>query len=67
MHPDQLFMPRVGTLRGEGGALISPPLEDVIPLISEDALREAMDGVLHSESIRIRQTAAPVPVVEAQG
>lgn len=67
MHPDQLFIPRVGTLRGEGGTLISPPLEDVIPLISEDALRDAMDGVLHSESIRIRQSAAPVPIVEAQG
>ncbi len=67
MHPDQLFIPRVGTLRGEGGALISPPLEDVIPLIGEDALRAAMDGVLHSESIRIRQSAAPMPVMEAQG
>jgi acetolactate synthase I/II/III large subunit len=67
MHPDQLFIPRVGTLRGEGGALISPPLEDVIPLISEDSLRAAMNGALHSESIRIRRSAAPVPIVEAAG
>jgi acetolactate synthase-1/2/3 large subunit len=67
MHPDQLFIPRVGTLRGEGGTLISPPLEDVIPLISEESLRSAMNGTLHSESIRIRQSAAPVPIVEAAG
>ena len=50
MHPEQLFIPRVGTLKGENGTLISPPLEDMIPLVSEAAAqrrdeRSAAPGV----------------------
>ena len=56
MHPEQLFIPRVGTIKGDNGALISPPLEDMIPLVSEAALSAAMNGSLHPESIRIRNT-----------
>ena len=56
MYPEQLFIPRVGTIKGENGGLISPPLEDMIPLISEASLSAAMNGALHPESIRIRNT-----------
>jgi len=62
MHPDQLFIPRVGTIKGENGALISPPLEDMIPLISEAALSAAMNGALHPESTRIRRSTSTLPV-----
>src|SRR5664280_533689 len=49
MHPEQLFIPRVGTIKGDKGALISPPLEDMIPLVSEASLSAAMNGSLHPE------------------
>ncbi|CAN5520842.1 acetolactate synthase large subunit [soil metagenome] len=66
MHPEQLFIPRVGTLKGENGSLISPPLEDMIPLISEAALNAAMDGALHPESIKIRSLPSSLPSVGAK-
>jgi acetolactate synthase I/II/III large subunit len=61
MHPEQLFIPRVGTVKGEGGALVSPPLEDMIPLISEAQLSAAMDGFLHPESRKIRAGGTSLP------
>ena len=63
MHPEQLFIPRVGTIKGENGALISPPLEDMIPLISEAALSAAMDGALHPESVKIRSLPTSLPTL----
>ncbi|WP_421734407.1 thiamine pyrophosphate-binding protein [Cellulomonas sp.] len=62
MHPEQLFIPRVGTLKGENGTLISPPLEDMIPLVSEAELSAAMSGALHPESTRIRSVPGVLPV-----
>jgi len=61
MHPDQLFIPRVGTIKGDNGTLVSPPLEDMIPLISEAALSAAMNGALHPESTRIRSMPSTLP------
>ena len=61
MHPEQLFIPRVGTIKGENGSLISPPLEDMIPLVSEAALSAAMDGALHAESVKIRSIPTALP------
>jgi acetolactate synthase-1/2/3 large subunit len=58
MDPEQLFIPRVGTLKAEGGALISPPLEDMIPLIDEAELRRVMDGNIHPQSIAVRQNGS---------
>jgi acetolactate synthase-1/2/3 large subunit len=58
MHPEQLFIPRVGTLKGEGGALISPPLEDMIPLLDEAVLRRVMGGKIHLQSQAVRERAA---------
>ena len=63
MHPEQLFIPRVGTIKGEAGKLISPPLEDMIPLISEAALSAAMDGALHNESLNIRSSPSSLPTL----
>lgn len=61
MHPNQLFIPRVGTIKGENGSFVSPPLEDMIPLVSEAALSAAMDGALHPESVRIRSMSTSLP------
>lgn len=66
MHPEQLFIPRVGTIKGENGSLISPPLEDMIPLISEESLSTAMDGLLHAESVKIRTEPGSLPTVGAR-
>ena len=55
MDPEQLFIPRVGTLKAEGGALMSPPLEDMIPLIDEADLRRVMDDKIHPQSIAVRK------------
>lgn len=63
MHPEQLFIPRVGTIKGEAGSLISPPLEDMIPLIDEASLSAAMDGALHPESVRLRATGTTLPTI----
>lgn len=65
MHPEQLFIPRVGTIKGENGALVSPPLEDMIPLVPEAELSAAMDGALHPESTRLRQTISNLPTMGA--
>lgn len=63
MHPEQLFIPRVGTVKGENGSLMSPPLEDMIPLVPEAALSAAMDGQLHPESTKIRKVATNLPTM----
>lgn len=65
MHPEQLFIPRVGTIKGENGGLVSPPLEDMIPLVSEADLSAAMDGALHPESTKLRQTVSNLPTMGA--
>jgi len=65
MHPQQLFIPRVGTIKGENGGLVSPPLEDMIPLVSEADLSAAMDGALHPESTKLRQTVSNLPTMGA--
>jgi acetolactate synthase-1/2/3 large subunit len=65
MHPEQLFIPRVGTLKGEGGALMSPPLEDMIPLLDEDVLKRVMGGRIHPQSKAVRERAV-FPVSRGQ-
>jgi acetolactate synthase-1/2/3 large subunit len=67
MHPEQLFIPRVGTFKGENGTLISPPLEDMIPIVSEAALSAAMNGALHPDSIKLRAVPGAAPTQEARG
>lgn len=56
MDPEQRFIPRVGTLKGSGGALVSPPLEDMIPLIPEEVLRNVLRGDLHPQSLLVRSS-----------
>jgi acetolactate synthase-1/2/3 large subunit len=50
MHPEQLFVPKLSTaIRGDG-TLVSPPLEDLSPLLQRDKLAATMLVELHAKS-----------------
>jgi acetolactate synthase-1/2/3 large subunit len=53
MHPTQLFLPKLGLVPQKDGSIISPPLEDLSPLIPRDVLREVMTIGLHPKSERL--------------
>ncbi|WP_449102229.1 thiamine pyrophosphate-binding protein [Pseudomonas extremaustralis] len=50
MHPEQLFSPKLSVIVKEDGALVSPPLEDLSPLIPRDQLESAMLQGMHEKS-----------------
>jgi acetolactate synthase-1/2/3 large subunit len=50
MHATQLFSPKLSLVIQEDGTLVSPPLEDLSPLISRDVLKEAMIVGIHEKS-----------------
>ncbi len=50
MHPEQLFSPKLSLVAREDGTLVSPPLEDLSPLIERDALERAMIIGMHEKS-----------------
>ena len=50
MHPQQLFSPKLGVVARADGTLVSPPLEDLSPLIPRDVLEQAMIGGMHEKS-----------------
>lgn len=53
MHPQQMFVPKLGVSIQEDGSLISPPLEDLSPFISRAELNENMINGIHEKSIKI--------------
>lgn len=55
-HPEQLFSPKLSLALQKNGSIVSPPLEDLSPLLSREELRENMLIGLHpkSESIEIK-------------
>lgn len=53
MAPDQLFVPKLSVVTQEDGSLISPPLEDLSPLLSRKELSESMLIPLHPKSEKI--------------
>lgn len=53
MHPQQLFLPKLGLVPQKDGSIVSPPLEDLSPLIPRDVLREAMTIGLHPKSEKL--------------
>lgn len=53
MDPGQLFVPKLSLAVAEGGALISPPLEDLSPLLSREALKADMLVPLHPKSEKL--------------
>ena len=50
MHPEQLFVPKLGVATNPDGSLVSPPLEDLSPLLPRAELEEAMLIDLHEKS-----------------
>ena len=50
MHPEQLFTPKLSLVAKEDGTLVSPPLEDLSPLVSRDVLERAMLVGVHEKS-----------------
>ena len=60
MHPEQLFVPKLSLAVQKDGSLISPPLEDLSPFISRDALKRAMLVGVHDKSRAIEpESEAP--------
>jgi acetolactate synthase-1/2/3 large subunit len=50
MDPEQYFHPKLSLAKQADGTLVSPPLEDLSPLLPRAVLREEMGGVLHPKS-----------------
>lgn len=53
MHPEQLFVPKLSLAAQPDGSIVSPPLEDLSPLLPRAELRDAMLVGLHPKSERI--------------
>jgi acetolactate synthase-1/2/3 large subunit len=50
MHPEQLFSPKLSLVAKNDGTLVSPPLEDLSPLLPRDTLAKAMLVGMHEKS-----------------
>lgn len=50
MHPEQPFTPKLSLVAKEDGTLVSPPLEDLSPLLTRDVLERAMLVGMHEKS-----------------
>jgi acetolactate synthase-1/2/3 large subunit len=57
MSPDQRYLPRLATSKLPNGTLVSPPLEDLDPMISIDALRDFLGYKPHANSFKSRGLA----------
>jgi len=55
MHPEQLFVPKLGLSAALDGTLISPPLEDLSPPLPLADMEEAMIVGVHPKSRAMRQ------------
>jgi acetolactate synthase-1/2/3 large subunit len=53
MDPEQLFFPKQSVAQLPDGGLVSPPLEDLSPLLPRAELEEAMIVGLHEKSRRV--------------
>ena len=50
MHPEQMFSPKLSFSKRADGVLVSPPLEDLSPLIDRSELADLMLEGLHEKS-----------------
>ena len=55
MDPEQKYLPRLSTSKLSDGTFVSPPLEDLDPLISADLLENLLGQKLHPDSIKVRK------------
>ncbi len=49
-HPEQPFVPKLSLVQQKDGSIISPPLEDLSPLLTRDEMRKNMLIGLHQKS-----------------
>lgn len=49
-HPEQPFVPKLSIVQQKDGSIISPPLEDLSPLLSREEMRKHMLIGLHEKS-----------------
>lgn len=49
-HPEQPFVPKLSLVQQKDGSIISPPLEDLSPLLPRDEMRKNMLIGLHQKS-----------------
>jgi acetolactate synthase-1/2/3 large subunit len=54
MHPEQPFVPKLSLVQTSQGALVSPPLEDLSPLVPLEVLDRAMLVGVHEKSVSLR-------------
>ena len=54
MSPDQRYLPRLATSKLADGTLVSPPLEDLDPMISIELLRDLLGYQPHANSYKSR-------------
>lgn len=65
MSPDQLLVPKLSVSVGADGAFLSPPLEDLSPLVPLEKLRKYLLAPVHPTSEALnRPTLGPVPSAE---
>jgi acetolactate synthase-1/2/3 large subunit len=55
MDPEQLFVPKLSLAAKANGELVSPPIEDLSPLVSLEDLSESMIVSVHHKSISLRE------------
>jgi len=55
MDPEQKYLPRLSTTKLQDGSFVSPPLEDLSPMISAELLKSLLGQNLHRESIKARE------------
>lgn len=54
MDPEQLFVPKLSLAIQEDGTLVSPPLEDLSPLLPREELAQAMLVGMHEKSKHLK-------------
>jgi acetolactate synthase-1/2/3 large subunit len=54
MHPEQLFVPKLSVAQAQNGSLVSPPLEDLSPLLPLNTLERLMLVGIHEKSRSLR-------------
>ena len=50
MHSEQLFCPKLSLVVREDGSLVSPPLEDLSPLLPREVIERVMTIGMHHKS-----------------
>lgn len=53
MHPEQWFFPKLSLATQQDGSLVSPPLEDLSPLLPREVLDKEMITGLHPKSVNL--------------